>query len=431
MSAPNPYGGTDEDFDPTTHWGSFPGPTPGRTYTGESVASHDPSGEGFYSQEAGEESITGVIDSKRLRGFLRYCLGYNNMTTASSYMLQRTNPICHPRFTNLVCTGVAHRPFRPIRQTAVSGSTNQKLKLPRNDDFTGVVAVTEAGPGSTPHTFPYFAGYDKEQVTLRFSPAPYRFAVDDASLKEYQRNTIIDTEPRTEVLTLSGFQMIYAEGNGNTAPITNPYPKVAPGELGQVLIKPDVKISWFRVPEKFISQNSINAPGQLYPSKILRALGKVNKTDWISYKKGTLLFSGVHFMRKPWSLAAGGGGVTEYPANARESIFNYDVEFLFTHFDPPKGYHNNALIVDGTVLGTGTTGADTRGHNCLPYRGEPTGALIASDDKNAGKWFIATYSGQANYIGNPVDAANPGSKTLYEYSNFDNIFDSTWNPDIT
>lgn len=417
MAAPNPYAGTDEDFDPATDWGAFPGPPASRTYTGESVASHDPSGEGFYSQSSGEESIQGVIDSKRLRGFLRYCLGYNNQTTASSYTLQRTNPICHPRMTNLVCTGVAHRPFWPIRSAPLpANAQNNGLKLPRNDDDTGVVAVTEAGSGSTPHTFQYYAGYDKELVTIRFSPSPYRYRADDAGLKEYWRNTIIDTEPRTEVLTLSGFQIIYAEGGSNTGNLTNPKGAVSPADQFQVLIKPDLKIVWDMVPEKFISKNSISLPGQVFPEKIIKALGTLNRYDWISWTKGTLLCVAAHLVRKPWALAAGGNGVDALPNNRRESIFNYSIELLFSYFNPPKGYDTDSLIVN----------TDTYGHNCQPYRGVVTGAVHANDDLNAGKWFYATYSGLLASIG-----TDTGSQGIYRYSNFDNIFDSVWNPDLT
>lgn len=427
MAAPDPYLGTDEEFNPDLHWGAAPGPIEGRTYTGESVEGHQPGGEGFYSRGSGEESMQGVVDSKRIRGFMRYVLGYNNMETTGNYNLQRTNPICHPRFTNLVCTGVAHRAFWPIRTDPPVTASHQGLKLLRNEDTSGVVAVLRSGSSSTPHTFEWYAGYDKELVTLRFSPAPYRYHFDDhgnSAFREYQRYTILDTEPRTEILTLSGFQLIYCVGQGNTNPITNPYPKVAPGELGTILIKPDLKITWYDVPEKYISQNQI--PGQVYPVKICRALGKVNKLVWMGYPKGTLLLNGVRLVRKPWALAAGAVGTGVVPTSVRESIFNYDIEFLISFFDPPLGYQNNAAIVDATGIGTGTTGADVRGHNCLPYRGEPTGTVISALDKNAGKWFLATYNGQTNYIGNSVSDSNPGSPTLLEYIDFDTMFQSAW-----
>ena len=440
MAAPDPYAGTDEAFDPSLHWGNSPAPA-NRSYTGQKIGSESPEGDAFFSQENAEAAITGVIDAKRIRGFARYCLGYNNMTTASVYNLQRTNPICHPRYTGLVCNGVAIHEFRSARQGTLPIGQTSRLQFPRNDDTTGVVCVTEGDPGTSPHSFEKYAGYDKAHVTVRFTPSPYRFlpdgsvpllsATDGAGStiqEEWYRNTIIDTEPRTELLTLSGFQLIYCEGSGNTAPITDPYPKVSPGDLGQILIKPDLKVTWHRVPEKFISKNTI--PGQVYPEKIVKGLGKVNKYKWQSWPKGTLLLVGAHLVRKPWSLAAGIIGGVDPPFSVRESMFNYDIELLFSFFDPPKGYKSNALIVDGTGIGTGTTGADTHGHNCLPYRGEPTGAVVA-DDKNAGKWFMATYSGSANYIGNSTEDASPGARTIYEYAPIANLFNSVWNSDIT
>lgn len=416
MAAPNPYSGGVEDFDPDNHWGSVPGLPDVRTYTGESIGSFDPSGEGIYSAEAGEESMIGVVDSSRVRGFMRYCLGYNNMATSGTYRLQRTNPICHPRFTNLVCTGVSHRPFKPRRSdaetTVLLGTTNNKLKLSRNDGTSGVVCSAEIG-GGTAHTFPYYAGYQKELCTIRFSPAPYRYAQDADITYEYHRNTIIDTEPRTEVLTLSGYQVIYAEGGSNTGNLTNAKGKSAPGDLYQVLVRPDIKVTWFQVPEKFLTTNT--TIGQMYPNKILAGLGKVNNATWLTYPKGTLLFNGARLTRKPWALAAGGSAAGTPPTDLRESVFNYDVEFLFSYFNPVKGYDTDAQI----------TNADTYGHNCLPYRGEPTGTTIATDDLNAGRWFFATYSGQLNSIG----TAN-GSRGLLEYTSFNNLFSSAWAPDI-
>jgi hypothetical protein len=432
MAAPNPYASDpDLDFDPAAHWGNFPGPFAGRTFTGESVANYDPSGENFFSAKRGEASLQGVIDSKRLFAFMRWALGYNNMETTNPFRLQRTNPICHPRFPGLICDGVASRGYWPIQSFPPAGtSTHQGLKLSRHDDGFAFVATHRAGFGTSPHTFDHYAGYDKELVTLRFVPAPYRLLNDDpgdSNRREYHRNTIIDTEPRTELLTLSGFQLIYAEGGNNSptpVPFTNAKGKVAPGELGQVMVKPDLVVRWHRVPEKFISTNTI--PGQVDPTKILAGMGKVNKSDWLTYKKGTLLLSGARLVRSPWTLAAGGNAVTPPPTNLRESIFEYDIDFLMTYFNPEKGFHNNAAIVAATSIGTGTLGADTLGHNCLPYRGEPTGAVLAGDDKNAGKWFLATYSGLANYIGNSTSDSNAGSKCLFEYHDYDAMFSSAW-----
>lgn len=414
MAAPNPYAGTEEDFDPAANWGNFPGPYAGRTFTGQSVAGHDPS-EYLFNRAGGEVALQGIIDARCIRGCARWFLGYNNQSLTSSYTLLRENPACHPRFTNLICSGVSFHEFAPVRSNPPVASTNNGLKIFHNDDTTGVVAVTQAGAGSTPKTLLSYAGYEKAMVTARFGPAMYRYLPDAPGLKEYQRNTIIDTEPRTEVLSLSGFQTIFAEGGSNTAPITNAKGKVSPADQFQVLIKPDLKVTWHDVPEKFISKNSISLPGQVYPEKIVKGLGTLNRYDWMSWKKGTLLYVAAHLVRRPWVLAAGGNGIDALPNNIRESVFNYDIEMLFSFFDPPKGKDSNSIIVN----------TDTYGHNCQPYRGEPTGAALASDDFNAGKWFFASYSGLLNSIG-----TDTGSQGIYRYSAYDNLFDSVWNPDI-
>lgn len=402
MAAPDPYAGTSEEFDPTIHWQDV-GPN-----NGQAVASIAPEPEAIFSKRSAETTIQGIIDAGRIRGFARYCLGYNNQTTSASYRLQRTNPICHPQFTNLVCTGVGAKFFQPIRRTNVPEvSANQGLKIGRNDTNSGVVCSLD--DDGVPNTFEYYSGYERALVTIRFGPCNYRLLKDQLTT-EFNRNTVIDVEPRTELLTLSGFQLIYAEGGSNTGTTTNAEGKAFPGEVFQVMCKPDVKVTWYDVPEKYIS--SATTEGQLYPAKILRGLGTVNSGEIFGFPIGTLLLVAVKFTRYPWTLAAGGTPTGSFPGDARESRFNYDVDFLFSHFNPEKGYDTNAQITNYL------------GHNCQPYRGEPTGTTLAANDLNAGKWFMATYSGLLTNV------EGDDSPTLIRYTNFGNLFDSVHNPDI-
>ena len=412
MSAPNPFAGTDFDFDPALHWGAFPAPA-ARTYTGQSVAGHDPSGADMFSQTNGEATIDGVIDAKRLRAFQRWALGYNNMTTTAYYTLQRENPIVHPIYTSMVCTSVASTQFKPIRKNPPLGSTNSGLKIPKNGFDTSWVAV--ANTGSEAKTFPFYTGYEKAHVVCRFTPTPYAYLNDSETGKEYARNTIVDTEPRTEVLTLSGFQIIFAEGDGNAGAISNPKGAVSPSDAYILLSKPDLKITTHLLPEKFLSKNT--TVGYFYPEKVVRALGKLNKYDFLSWKKGTLLLMGARFTRHFWPLAAGrlNFGV---PLDTLESIFNYDMELLFSYFNPDKGYASNVRIVN----------PDTFGHNNHPWRGATPGTVLTGADANQGLWFYATYSGKLVDIGGDAATSDQG---IYRYTNFDNIWDSAWTPDLT
>jgi hypothetical protein len=362
MAAPDPLSGTIEEFT-ATDWK-------------ECVANFRPSGPNSFSPESGEAALTGVVPAHKVRGAMRFLLGYNNTeTVADKVYIQRTNPVYHPRYERMVCTSAAEEEFKPQSKTA-SLSTPHTLKTP------AVAAVSAA------KSLGFRTGYTHAHITARFQPIPWELAEDSIDREhEYQRNTWIDIEPRIEVLSLDGFKLIFAEGESNTPPVSNPKGKEYPAPFGQILVKPDVTMYWKSVPKRFLMPLGL-------PRNVLAALGKVNDDSFNGFAKGTLLLMGAKLTRTPWALALG----TEDP-------WNYQVMLAFSYFKPPKGKSADTQI-------------DTNhGHNNMPWRGLAVEGALTAGDTNAGKWFLATRTG-----GSGVASVDP---RLIEEASFPTIFRQT------
>ena len=354
MSAPNPLAGTAEDFT-QNDWK-------------ELVANFRPSGENMFSQKGGECALIGLVDATKTFGALRYILGYNYVGGTPTITLQRTNPVKHPRYPGCYAVAAAETEFVP---------NAAQLKTIAFDDGSG-------NPG-----LGYRTKYKKAHITIRFSAPDYTILDDSAvpDRQEWLRNTSIDQEPKTEILSLSGFQLIYTEGTGTTPPISSPQGKQYPAEIGQVLIKSDLRVVWNLVPSSLLMLT-----GTQVPKWILYCLGKVNNSDFMSYTAGTLMLSGVKLTRHAWPLVRGD-----------EDKFVYTVEFLMSFFDPPKGYTGTPEVLITT----------NRGWNNAPFRGS-----FVAGDKNAGRWFLSSY-----------DGSSTGQKQ-FGTVNFANLFQSANNPEI-
>lgn len=356
MAAPDPYAGTVEEFT-AAHWK-------------EVVANFRPSGANSFSQTSGEAVLVGLVPAARVRGALRFLIGYNNVETVATFgtapdtstqLIQRTNPVYHPRYTNLVCTSAAEEEFKPTGAYVGGGAAARSLKAPSNST---VLSATD---------LLFRTNYEWAKITARFQPIPYDLAADegiDRQAAEWQRNVWVDLEPRTEFLSLDGFRLIFSEGEGNTAPLTNPKGTEFPAPFGQILVKPDIVVRWYLVPGGFVMGTNSS-----FPTKIVAGLGKVNASSFLAYPAGTLLFLGAKMTRHPWTLRAG-----------TEGGFLYSIEFMMSYFDPPKGKTGDAQIVTN------------RGHNNMPWRGTAEEGALVAGDTNAGKWFLATRTGGSGTI---------------------------------
>lgn len=368
MPTIDPYAGTPEEFTESM-WKEF-------------VAGHRPSGENLFSKKSGEAALTGFVPSACLKAAMRFMLGYEQVTNNSPFMLMRKNPIRHPYYEQLWCNGVAEIEFKP---DATSRAAIKKM--------------TAAVRTFTPAALQHRAGYRYAKLVVRFAPTPglkYREDSDpdypnlSADRLEYRRNVTIDMEPRTETFE-SKLVYKFAEGEGCPDPYTNPKGKEVIAEQAQILIKPDVVLRWYDVPEAWLLQT-----GTHKPKWVLHGLGAVNSGSFLGFEEGTLLLVGAKMTRYPWALKP--NVIPALPGAGLESEFLYDVEFYMSYFDPFKGYSGASPAV--IVL--------NRGHNNFPYRGN---VVAVPADPNSGRWFYASLNG--DIFGQP----------LYQYVDFGRLFE--------
>lgn len=387
----DPYFGTFEQFTENNY--------------AEAVASFRPSGENIFNKRSGEASVVGYVPAVCLPAAMRYFLGYEQVErvdgdspgtpvpdgyvalTSTNY-LRRKNPMRHPRFEKLWCSGVGEIEFKP------DASERAALKK-----------MSFSVRTATPPAIGYRTGYDLAKLTLRFSPTMVKFREDmDADFgaisflrEEFRRNTSIDVVPRTETFEA---KLVYrfAEGSGALPDTSNPIGEVVVAEQAQILLKPDVVVNWKDVPEQWIMN-----PGTQNPGNILFSIGTVNKGVFLGYTEGTILLAGVRFTRNPWTLRP--ERVPALVGADRESEYLFDIEFMFSYFNPRKGY-------TGFPLAQITT---NRGHNNFPWRGN---GVVATQDFNAGRWFYAIVEGSGD-----INTGLP----LYRYTDMAVMFDSPLN----
>ncbi|AMV24601.1 hypothetical protein VT84_09410 [Gemmata sp. SH-PL17] len=354
MPAPDPLAAGPEAFD-ASHWK-------------EAVRNFRPSGANSFSSTGAEAVLEGIISGDRVRGALRFFLGYNAVQyLAGTYLIQRTNPAYHPRYTRLICTSVAEEEFKPGTKTL---SSQTRLKVPANGF---ALAATNVGNR---------AAYQYAKITARFTPLVHNLFQDDQIdrlAQEWKRNVWVDVEPRIEFLSLDGFTLKFAEGESNAPPVSNPKGTDYPAPFGQILVKPDIVLHWGAVPSDFVLKTDTDLP-----KNILDGMGKVNRDEFRGYPAGTLLLLGAKLNRVPWALAMG-----------TESAYVYNIELLMNYFNPTKGKASGFNITTNL------------GHNNMPWRGP---SPVVAGDTNSGKWFLATRTG-----GSGAASVDPRLVEDYDY----------------
>ncbi len=369
MSAPNPFAGNSTIDFTADEWRQV-------------VAATDPGDINLSGDGGGEAIIVGTkVPFNKINSFARYWLGWNACSLSGGTMgvtLQRTLPKRHPILQELSADTVHGQPFKPD-STSYQASPFFGLKR-----FLSNYLIIPAAP--------FFSGYRYVKASIGFKDQIYELLDDDVMAgfiwtqsytdsngvsanysfpMEWVRFTTFDPAPRVEALALEGFRMVYAEGTGNTGATTNPKGTKVPAPAGQLLVKADLAITTFKLPNEFLFGNGGT---DILPRNIIAGLGRVNRFAIFGQPAGTLLFIGCEMSKRRFSLRA--------PSETR---YLWQVRYLFSFFDPPKGYDNDSYP---------TRLATNRGHNNLFYMGarDPNGTVVSAD-KNSMQWFFATASG--------------------------------------
>jgi len=397
MAAPDPLRGTDEEMS-GSDWRQV-------------IGKMEPAGDSSFSKTHGEAALVGLVSEEKCRGALRFALGWDavepsvGLVTDPGFVparLLRTNPVPHPKYPELWCTGASELGLAPDGQGALrTTKTFGPPAEPAGNRLGGGIGVLSS----------VRAKYQESRVGLRFEPLPYDLLDDAQTTSERLRNVVFDQESRSEILSLSGFNLIYAEGSDLPAAThSSPGgavgpPAVAkqpvPAEIGQVLVKSDCTLTWYHVPERWIF-----FPGTKKPTRMLARLGTLNNADFFGYSRGTLLFSSLKLTRYPWTLRV----PPRAGDTALESRHQYQVTMGFTWFDPPRGFDGaGAVSLDATA-------PQNKGWNCKPWRGSLT--AVRTTDPQAGKWFLCTWDGRT---------PGAGGVGQHEYTSFSAAFDAAEN----
>lgn len=276
------------------------------------------------SRDRSEVTLVGVIEWGKLKACIQYLLGYslNAAGGVGGYgIIQRRTPAFHPYFPWLYCVKISD--IRPMGLGASGG---------------------EAVQGDWSDTFKY-GEYSKVMVTACYESLPYE-VLEDSSPEvnrattgkgEWNRYTILEPQPYTEMLTLDNGQMLY---DAPDVPAVDGKPLVQP-VVFQRMKKCKYLFHWKEVPWDYIC-NSYGVPAKL------QAVQKcVNKSEFLGFAAGTLLCEDVQIEKKVMPVA------TDL---LNTQLFYADVTFTFIQFDPPTNPDYPSITARGWNLAPHTSG---------------------------------------------------------------------------
>jgi len=401
----------------------------------EKMAGVSPNGSSFSLDGNSSATMTFVIDSAGLDSngtgtltlFCNQVLGTSFINLDENEdpvngALARFAPMAHPQWGWLYANRITSiRGIGPKR----TDPDNPSSELARWNTLSSA---------SLQLTAPYFAIYDKYEVTVEFSPVKYRalsdammnalenqypgsykiknvagdqdaqrYYKDDGSsnqvlgdpFREYRRYTSFTTETSAEYLTMKGgaykFKSDYTgydefdEKDGSLA-INN---MEIQGFFGKLLVpKTTIKMTWHDVPYDFIDPTN-DASVNIY-----QGLGRVNQKTFFGFAPGELLFTGFSNVAKCRNLFYQSDFFSASNIPALEDTLLTDITFNFLYI-PIKSYSkelgpNNELLLyprdeDGQYAPAGyfndkNLSYINAGHNLAPCQANKQYYPVVSND---------------------------------------------------
>ena len=231
------------------------------------------------------------------------------------------------------------------------------------------------------------AGKPNFRVTATFQTLPWNVLTEEditngnGERQEWLRYVEKVDDPQLDFLTTERGQMKFAEeatngedADGNESNIDGS--NVRQGWPIRSATR-HIRMVWRQVPYDGI-YNPDN--GQLTP-RITDGIGKVNSLDWNGYPAGTLLALEPKITQKVQPVSEGQIALGQFPG---EPVRSLDIEFVFSHFDPPYDPFSTTYPPDQLT-------EPTRGHNLVP-------TTLASPNY----WYLVTRNG------------NPDGQRLYQ-----------------
>jgi hypothetical protein len=327
----------------------------------------DPTGstsDGSYSHDGVSVAIQIIIDWVSLEDALLQILGWSERVSTPTALdpfglgvfteLRRHLPMQHPRSRQLWAQKVSS-----VKSIQMVGKT--KFTTGYLTTCSYILLTIQFGR-------PNFPIYSDSACPSTFFPGgggwTYR--------KEWERFTDRHWSGTVEMITRRGASWRFADGPG----LFGPQGHQVPGSMGQRIQKGRLKRKWYQIPEpgiydvngfpaRFLSATNqpVPVPGldtlpsssSLYPMA-----GCVNSQPFLGCPKNTLLCETPTIIQRPLPFPQEliGLGLGERYVN------QYDIEFSWLFFNPPRGVKRNILgVITGPI-------DDSPGWQGCPYAGD-------------------------------------------------------------
>jgi len=334
-------------------------------------------------------TLTGYIDSEDLALAIAAILGYSVcMQTGGRRQLVRVAPACHPRIRNLYASSVRISPYALMSASRDHWGNSNSTSMPLSP-------IKEVSPtffsrfmdplalGESYNIIPVTSIYKKLKVEIDFSEfVGVVFASNDQPEfptefynREYRRYTQVTFDYNLEILQMdNASSLVFDAGPAKDQAFPTP--------VGIMLPQAKLNVKWMWVPHEFICDDPLRYGKIVYNRKIQEKLGHVNRSEFMGFAPGTLLFTA--FKTEPIVIP-----VSDSDTNSivMKLAWNIDFEFsyLSTEAEARHPYAEEWML---------------RGHNTFPFRGD-------------GKFYPASIRKE--------DAAIPGNH-LYKAADFSELF---------
>lgn len=340
----------------------------------ERQGSRSPSTAGF-GMDGGKASMKILVNEDKLDDSIKECLG--SAVPDGQGGITRVLPLAHPQFPWLFCERISNiEGLHFLNKFANEGEL-----------------LLEAEP------LPFYAYYEKYELTLEFVPRPYAVLGDKnigvdiityfpepegavlnpqetkfSIYREWLRFCDWDYIPAGDYLTAQQGQFVFKMNDA-----ADPLREHAVGNGQLRLMQPNVtiKFRWHQVPFSYVQSANSN---------FRAGIGKINQHEWLEFGPGTLLFTGVTVMAKytpPFPEWVDWKGA-DVPS--QQKLCNLELTFIYKDYKIGKPYTKEDLKDSkNDVVG---------GQNLLPN---------AIDRK----YYYAKTKGQALVQGMPVYPSYP------------------------
>jgi len=304
-------------------------------------------------------TLAGYIDSEDLALAIAAILGYSVcMQNGGSRQLVRVAPACHPRIRNLYASSVRISPYALMSASRDYWRSSNSASMPLSP-------IKEVSPtffsrfmdplalGESYNIIPVTSIYKKLKVEIDFSEfVGVVFASNDQPEfptefynREYRRYTQVTFDYNLEILQMdNASNLVFDAGPAKDQAFPTP--------VGIMLPQAKLNIKWMWVPHEFICDDPLRYGKIVYNRKIQEKLGHVNRSEFMGFPPGTLLFSA--FKTEPIVIP-----VSDSDTNSvvMKLAWNIDFEFSFLNTSSEANFPQSEEWM-------------LKGHNTFPYRGD-------------------------------------------------------------